>query len=273
MDIESVSAELYVLWPERFIAARDAQARLARAAGERGLAAEIAQLRRPAVSAWLVNLLVRRRRASIDSLLALSTELRAAQETLAGDDLRRLAGVRQKLIAGLVRDARDLAGQNDHSMSVAVEEELTATLEAVLADPRAAAAVQPGRLVTPLRHSGFGWGELSGAPVPSRSAGAQSVQRPARKPTTGDKALRVARLAAQRAAEHALAAARQAATEAAQAAARQQGAQAVVADLQARLEEARQELSAAEEAVKVTARAARAAQRRAEQAGQAVERR
>ena len=51
--------DLYRLAPEDFTAARDAAAKQARADGDRDGAAALKALRRPTVSAWLLNALVR----------------------------------------------------------------------------------------------------------------------------------------------------------------------------------------------------------------------
>jgi len=59
MNLEQVADELYALAPAAFTAARDEQASQARASGDADLAGAIKKLRRPTVSAWLVNLLAR----------------------------------------------------------------------------------------------------------------------------------------------------------------------------------------------------------------------
>jgi hypothetical protein len=59
VDLESTLDELYALRPQEFTAARDARAAEARRAGDRELADRIRALRRPTLSAWAGNLLVR----------------------------------------------------------------------------------------------------------------------------------------------------------------------------------------------------------------------
>ncbi|MFE0389563.1 hypothetical protein ACFW1F_36705, partial [Streptomyces bungoensis] len=84
MELDAVAEELYGLRPEEFVAARDRCAARARASGDRALAKEIAALRRPSLSAWVSNLLVRRRSAEVRPLLALGDELRRAHRELDG---------------------------------------------------------------------------------------------------------------------------------------------------------------------------------------------
>ena len=91
---DASAAELYALPPEGFTAARDERVRTARAAGDAALAAQLAQLRRPTVGAWTVNLLVRANPELLDQLLGLGEELRRAQQELRGDALRQLAAQR-----------------------------------------------------------------------------------------------------------------------------------------------------------------------------------
>ena len=69
MNLEQVADELYALAPAAFTAARDEQAGQARASGDADLAGEIKKLRRPTVSAWLVNLLAREDGGQMDELL------------------------------------------------------------------------------------------------------------------------------------------------------------------------------------------------------------
>src|SRR5215213_3307851 len=101
-ETDEIAAELYLVPPARFVAAREQVVRQARAAGHRDLARELHALRRPALSAWLVNLLTRHQRARMQQLFAVGRELRQAQTRLDGDRLRRLPAQRQDLIAELL---------------------------------------------------------------------------------------------------------------------------------------------------------------------------
>jgi hypothetical protein len=163
MDLDSVADELYGLTPSEFTPQRDARAAEARKAGDRTLATEVKKLRRPTTGAWLANLLVRERRDQVARLLDLGAALRRAQAALATDDLRRLSQERHRLLADLDKAARDLADRFGQPVGAAVGQELSATLEAALADPDAAGALRAGRLTAGLHYSGLGLG-LVGVP-------------------------------------------------------------------------------------------------------------
>ena len=95
-----------------------------------------------------------------------------AQAGLSGTELRRLSRRRGDAVAALVAQANDLALAEGQSVSDAVLEEVTATVEAALADPAAAEALQRGRLSVALRYSGLGLEVAPTAPgVSSRTVG------------------------------------------------------------------------------------------------------
>jgi len=170
MTLQAAADELYGLAPEQFTAARDDFAKRLRSAGERDLANAVRELRRPSVSAWLVNLLVRRRTDRLEELLDVGEGLRSAMASGAGDELRRLGDDRRTSIATLTVDAEAISGRR---VGAAVLDEVRATLEAATADPTAATAVCSGRLVRALSYAGFGeLPDLAGAvglagPAPS----------------------------------------------------------------------------------------------------------
>jgi hypothetical protein len=147
--------ELYGLAPEDFTAARDEQVKAARDAGDRKLATALGQLRRPTVSAYVLNLLVRDQPEVGEQLVALGGELRKAQEELSGPALRQLATQRQQLVGALVRSARTVAARAGVKVTQAVQYELEQTLHAALADPSVAAQIGAGRLVKAASRTGF----------------------------------------------------------------------------------------------------------------------
>ena len=142
MDVEEIADRLYALPPEEFTAARDEEAKQADSAY---LRKAVMALRKPTAAAHAVNQLTRHRASDVDALIALGDRIRAAMGNDA-TEVRRLTDERRTLIAGLV----------DPDLSAAVQEEVTATLEAATADADLAAAVRSGRLVKPLRYVGFG---------------------------------------------------------------------------------------------------------------------
>ena len=176
--IDQVADELYALSPDDFRAARDERAAQARDSGDKTLARAITALRRPAVSAWLVNLLAREQTAQMSELLALGESLRDAQEALDGVRLRELSIQRRELVAAMVSEAKQLADRAGRTVSLQVEREVEATLQAALADPDAAAAVSAGRLASPLSYAGLGGGEaVPLRPHPKRDGAAPAPVR------------------------------------------------------------------------------------------------
>src|SRR6476619_2328638 len=116
----------------------------------------IGELRRPTQSAWTVNCLVRSDPAVISELADLAQRLRGAERALDGAAMRELSKERRRLIDGLVERAFDTTAQTD--LSAALREEVTATLEAALADPDVAGQLEAGTLLRAVRWSGFGAG-------------------------------------------------------------------------------------------------------------------
>lgn len=179
MDLDSVADELYAVVPDEFMALRIQRAADARDAGERALAKEIASLRRPTKSGWLVNLLARRAPEELQSLIDLGEALREAQEHLRGPDLRRLSAERHRAVDALARRAASLASEAGQSTSEAVRQEVAGTLQAALADPSAAEVVLAGRVVSSITYGGFGTIDLGGAPTVTRRGGSTKATKAA----------------------------------------------------------------------------------------------
>jgi BMFP domain-containing protein YqiC len=158
MNLAQVADELYALTPTEFRAARDERAAQARASGDADLAGAIRKLRRPTVSAWLVNLLVREAAAQVGELLELGGALREAQQALDGDRLRELSAQRRQLVTAITQDVKRLAERAGQPVSAQTEREVRDTLEAALADPDVADAVRSGRLASALSYAGLGEG-------------------------------------------------------------------------------------------------------------------
>jgi hypothetical protein len=183
MDAETVARELYELRPGEFIAARDAKAAEARGAGERELAAEIKSMRRPTVTAWVMNLFALQRGERLEQLFSLGTALREAQASLSGDTLRRLDQQRRQVVGALAGEAAALAAQHGQPASPQVVADVEQTLYAALADEDAAVSVRAGQLTTGLRYTGFG-DVAAAATAPKRAPGA--APRKAEKKRDGD---------------------------------------------------------------------------------------
>jgi DNA repair exonuclease SbcCD ATPase subunit len=259
-------AELYSSDPDEFVQRRGALVARARAAGQAPVARQIAGLRKPTRSAWIVNQLVRAVPGVTSELASLGDELRAAQGSLDGEALRELSRRRRELVESLVRQA--FSGQP--TPPAGLRDEVTATLGAALADPQVAG--QLGTLARPVYSEGFAG--PPGLPRPSRSQPARRA-RPAPPPAGQARAERERaereraereRAERERRRRAALAEAEQAAAEAdrvaAAATAAEQELQATVQMLEEQLADARRDLADA----RSRARRARARQHSARQA-------
>jgi hypothetical protein len=167
--VADAKAELYGGDPDEFMSRRQELAARAREAGETGAAKQIAALRKPTRSAWVVNRLVRADPDVTGRLAALAAELRDAGQSADGGRIRELSAARSRLVDELTRQALD----GLPAPPAAVREEVTATLDAALADPEVAASL--GTLVRAARWAGFGL-DL-GAPAPP--APAAKTRKPA----------------------------------------------------------------------------------------------
>jgi hypothetical protein len=265
LDLAQAEDELYALPPDDFRAARDERAAQARAAGDKDLARAITALRRPVVSAWLVNTLARTEPGQMAELLALGESLRDAQEALDGDRLRELSVQRRQLVAAMVDAAKQVAERDGRTVSLQVEREVEATLQAALADPGAAEAVSAGRLAGPLSYAGLGAGEATPLrPVrPARPAVAH--KDPAVRSPRGDRAAQpevAARRAARESGQREAAAAERKEREAVAA---RRAAEQAVQDAAGAAGAARGALDDAEQTVTSARAAQEAVRRRAEQ--------
>lgn len=154
-EVDAVTARLYAGPLDAFTAARNAEAKQLKAAGDAEAARRVQALKKPTMAAWLVNQLVRAEPGQIELLLDLGRELRAGMSGLSGDELRLLTKRRYQLVSILVNAAIGLAGPRRPGGDVAAD--VQATFEATLSDPDAADQVERGCLVGPLRAAGFGF--------------------------------------------------------------------------------------------------------------------
>jgi DNA repair exonuclease SbcCD ATPase subunit len=156
--VRAAADQLYAADPAEFTDQRADLVAQARAAGDKNAARAIGALRRPTRAAWVVNRLARADPAAVGRLAGLGDELRAAESALDGGRLRELSRDRRELLAELTRQALDGAGLDDPPG--ALQQEVTGTLGAALADPRVAADVAAGQLVKAVQPGGFGFGPL-----------------------------------------------------------------------------------------------------------------
>ncbi|MFI6603086.1 hypothetical protein ACIBHX_43175 [Nonomuraea sp. NPDC050536] len=249
VDLDEVADRLYALTPGEFTAAREAEARAAKDAGEVRLARDIAALRKPTVSAWAVNQAARRHADELAELLALGEELRSAWQAQDADALADLTRRRGEVSGRLARLLRS-------GLSAAAAAEVEQTLEAAVVDADAADQVRQGRLARPLSYSGF-----APAPIPK--------QRPKRKaPTKEEDEAAKAEEAARRAREREEAeSAYQEWRDALALAVQEHEARAEkVAKLERKMAKARKKLAEADQRLDVTRREERHARQRLERA-------
>ena len=170
--IESEIDRLYGLPPTEFTKERDALARRLRADGRRDDAATIAELRKPVLSAWVVNRLAREQRADVKALVDAAAEIRAGKPR-ADDRFRATADE-------LVRAGRETLAGAGRPATDAVLRDVATTL-------RAAAAAEPelllgGRLTEPVEATGF---EAMAGAAPRRP---QPARRRPKQPARPDRA-------------------------------------------------------------------------------------
>ena len=169
--LEDAKAELYEADPDGFTARRQELADGAREAGQPAVAKQIAGLRKPTRSAWVVNRLVRSDPGVRSRLDALGADLRAAAD---GARLRELTTARSRLVDELTKDA--LASVP--APPAALREEVSATFDAAIADPEVAGRL--GSLVRAEQYAGFGPGSFIAAPpAPKEPAQEKKARDPA----------------------------------------------------------------------------------------------
>lgn len=155
-DLLEIADRLYAEPMSGFTAARDAAAK-ALGSGEgadKELAGRVKALKKPSVAAWAVNLLVRREADQIDQVLTVAESLRAAAESMDGEELRTLTRQRRQLTNALAGSARDLAREHDVRLTAAVLDQVEGVLTAAMLDPVAAAVVRTGLVLTAFTATG-----------------------------------------------------------------------------------------------------------------------
>ena len=232
--LADAKAELYQGDPEGFMARRGELVAQAREAGEAAAAKQIGALRKPTRSAWVVNRLVRADPEVTGRLAALAAELH--QAGLDGGQIRELTAARARLVDELTRQALD----DLPAAPAAVREEVSATLDAALADPEVAANL--GTLVRAAHWAGFGLaGNTQGAPAPGPPAAKTKKPEPTEPSAERERRHREKIILAERAVAEA-----DRTADAANAAERQL--EAAVRRLEAELAQARQQLADARRA-------------------------
>ncbi|MFF7161956.1 hypothetical protein ACFZBP_11400 [Streptomyces sp. NPDC008086] len=191
-DVEAVLDDLYTTPPPGFVARREALALAARTAGRTEDSRRIHAARRPTLAAWAANLLLRSQPEESRRFLELGRALRDAYRTLDAEGIKELSEQRRRVVAALSRQAADLARAAGHRLSDAAQQDVEATLRAVLADEDAADQWATGRLEGPLTPP-------SDFPSPTGTSTAARTPRKAPKRTAAPSASAVASPSATRA--------------------------------------------------------------------------
>ena len=257
MSLESVADELYGLPPAEFTAARNARAKQA---------PEAKKLTKPSVAAWAINQFARQRGDELDAVFSLGEQLREAQDELDSATLRSLGSQRRTLITAMAQRVATLASDLGSPVGASAVLEIEQTLQAAMADPRAADALRTGRLIRSLSTDGLDEVNLEGAvagamPRPSAPPKAQAAERRQKQKRLAD---------AEAAAHEAREAQTLADDRAAQASQHTTQLETEIADLTARLADARDDLATARAHLKQRAVEQRNASRAAESAAVAA---
>ena len=144
--------ELYEADPEDFTALRTKLASAAKKRGDAEAAKEISAARKPTTAAWVVNRLAHSDRDVKKRLADLGERLRGAHAAMDGETIRALSKEQRRLVDDLTRAAFEEA--SIAKPTAALREDVTATLQAAVADPDVAARL--GRLAKAEQWSGFG---------------------------------------------------------------------------------------------------------------------
>jgi hypothetical protein len=150
--VSAAAAELYQADPADFVAVRTRLAAEARKSGDADAAKRIAALRKPTVPAWIVNRHVLTHPKTVRQLLDLHEQLQAAHDQLDPTVLRELTERRRETVAAVAQAALSGAGHDEPATSL--RDDVTATIDAAVADPDVAGRL--GRLLRAEHWSGFG---------------------------------------------------------------------------------------------------------------------
>lgn len=159
-DTNEPRDRLYGLPLVGFTPARDQLAAELRERGDPDAAAQVKKLRRPTLSAWVVNQLARHHGSDVQELLSVGDGVRAAQRgALSGGGAERIREItvrRRRAIDRLLDLAEDLLAQAGHATGRSTLDKVGDTLMAATVDEDAAKAVRVGRLERELAaESGF----------------------------------------------------------------------------------------------------------------------
>ncbi|HVF20310.1 MAG TPA: hypothetical protein VNA14_08705 [Mycobacteriales bacterium] len=179
-------ADLFLVEPEEFVAARDALARQLKSRGDAAAVAAVKALRRPTLPVWLLNLVAHDEPDVVEQVRRVGAELRAAQsialKTGEGAGIREMAAMRRRVVDEVVRAALRLGGERGREVAAAHRDAISATVEAALADDALAAQWASARLRDVHDATGFNFGDLV-TPAPARTARSSPMRTARSSPT------------------------------------------------------------------------------------------
>ena len=207
MGAEEEIDRLYGLPLDEFTRARDELARRVRGEGDGELAAEIKQLRKPSLPAWVVNQLARKRQLDMQRLLKAGEQLAGAQvEAMrgqSGDAFLEARRDEQRALEALAAGASEVLA--DAGRGTAPLDRVLATLRAGSLTEDGRALLKSGRLTEELEPPGFealaGLDMPAGPPRPAKRAPASETRRRVRDLTRELRALEAQAATAERRAE------------------------------------------------------------------------
>jgi hypothetical protein len=144
--------DLYEAKPDDFTALRAKLVAAAKKRGDADAAKRISAARKPTTAAWVVNRLALRNDDVRRRLADLGQRLRDAHGAMDGERIRELTAEQRRLVDDLARDAFEEA--EVANPSAALRDDVTATLQAAIADPDVAKRL--GTLAKAEQWSGFG---------------------------------------------------------------------------------------------------------------------
>lgn len=173
-DLADLDA-LYAAKLADFTPLRTKLAAEAKKRGDAEAAKQIAAARKPTTAAHLVNVLVLNNPAVRRRLTDLGERLRAAHAGMDGGLIRELTAEQRRLIDELTRTAFEEAALT--GPTAALRDDVTATLQAAIADPEVATRL--GRLTKAEQWSGFGeFGDTAIVFKPTRSRKTEAEPAP-----------------------------------------------------------------------------------------------
>jgi hypothetical protein len=177
-DRETAIDRLYSAPFEQFVAVRAEVAGRLREKGDEDGAAEVAKLKKPTLSAWVINQLVRTKALDVARLLKAGETLDKAQQRLLTGKSSEFDAARREEAAA-VRLLQSAAREILPTASAAVLDRVTQTLRsATSAENRA--VLKAGRLTTDLEPPGFGAFSFTASPETGKTRGKSAKVSPSR---------------------------------------------------------------------------------------------